>query len=111
MRTNRGGYKLFDENNYHYRLDYNRYEKTYWKCIQSGCNARAVTNKVDMEGEVEILNLSGQHPHSARPLENQVSMKNSAQTILGSSRKIISSSLLNVSNNVKAALPQNIYMQ
>ena len=112
VRTNRGGFKVFDDTLYHYRLDYTRKDNQYYKCVEAGCGARLTTAIVENEGAVEIKRKVGEHPHAAKPLESTVikakrDMRNSSKITGRSSRAVVSSTLTDVNNDVKAILPTN----
>ena len=112
VRSRRGGFKLFDQEQFHYRVDYRRKGKTYWKCVEARCVARKTTGLIESEGQVDIISVTGSHDHSARPLDSLVlraknSMKSNTLMTEGSSRKVVSSALTEVNDNVKGNLPTN----
>ena len=55
IKSIRNGFKVFDAENYHYRIDYSRKDRQYWKCVVNRCSARITTNRVDSEGPVNII--------------------------------------------------------
>ena len=99
--TGCGGYRLYDEQNYSYRVDKKIIEVTFWKCIEDHCRARVHTRDGN---PVKIIRTVGVHSHTSNPskpvtYKAKSELKFRSKTSTKKSRSLISEALKNLDTN------------